>query len=171
MKARLQTIKTDPQGNVYLIVKCYEKWETKKQFEIHKGIDVDIQISPYSPKRSVKANAYMWKLIGLLSQKLHLTKDEIYLNLLREYGVYNTVSCKTAEKKKVIADWAKKGKGNISEVISEENGISTILQYHGTSSYSASQFSRLLDGLKQDCESVGIKTETPEEIARMLYEK
>ena len=39
---------------------------------------LSIEIKPYRAKRSLDANAYCWKLIGDLAERLNTTREEIY---------------------------------------------------------------------------------------------
>ena len=41
------------------------------------------EIKEYKQKRSLNANAYMWVLINEIANKVHLSKEEVYLNMLK----------------------------------------------------------------------------------------
>ena len=50
------------------------------------------EIKEYKQKRSLNANAYMWVLINEIANKVHLSKEEVYLNMLKSYGQSTIVS-------------------------------------------------------------------------------
>ena len=40
------------------------------------------KLEEYKEKRSLNANAYAWKLMDLIAEKIGSTKDEVYLSLI-----------------------------------------------------------------------------------------
>lgn len=61
------------------------------------------------------------------------------------------------------------GTGWITEQVdfSQNGKFVTIRCYYGSSQYNTKQMSRLIDNLVQDCISLGIPTETPEQIEKI----
>ena len=64
--------------------------------------------------------------------------------------------------------WNERGIAWFTEKV-QENGNKTIINaYYGSSSYNSKQMSRLIDGLMQDCRSVGILTPEDLEIEELI---
>lgn len=54
----------------------------------------DIAVKQRREKRSLDANAALWKMLSMMADKLHTTKDELYLEVLDRYGVFTHVVVK-----------------------------------------------------------------------------
>ena len=50
------------------------------------------EIKEYKEKRSLNANAYAWKLITEIGNILRKSKEEVYLQMLKDYGQQEMVS-------------------------------------------------------------------------------
>ena len=49
-----------------------------------------LEIKRKIKSRSLKANAYAWELMGQIAEKLNMSKEEVYENMLRDYGTIMT---------------------------------------------------------------------------------
>lgn len=133
----------------------------------NKGKSLDVEIKIHREKRSLDSNAYFWQLIGELAEKLNLSRSELYLHFLKEYGkvfdyllvVPEAVDRLTEEFRTVVEI----GKGKIGEREAVQLQV-----FYGSSSYTSAEMSRLIKGVVYECELQGIQTKTPEEIADML---
>ena len=63
-------------GNCEEIIKWLFAQDREKLFEIKE----------HKEKKSLRANAYAWHLIGLIADYLRTSKDEVYLTMLERYG-------------------------------------------------------------------------------------
>ena len=110
-------------------------------------------------KRSKSQNAYMWELIGKLADILRLSKEEVYLDLLKNYGqgIYVKIRAEI-NPKNYFKYYTKEG---------EDNNCIFYKVYRGSSEYDSKEMTILIDGLIQECKQVGIETLTPEQIAQM----
>ena len=52
------------------------------------------EVKEYKEKRSLDANAYAWVLLGKLQDRLHISKEDIYRDLIRNIGSYEVVPIK-----------------------------------------------------------------------------
>ena len=91
MKARANNVRfvTDETGGAELIFALTREnlplvrkglGELKRWLEKGKTLDVDVK--EHREKRSADANAYMWKLLEKMSEKLPESKDELYDKML-----------------------------------------------------------------------------------------
>lgn len=134
------------------------------------GKELDIAIKEYRPRRSKDANSFMWVLLDRLAAAVHSTKTEIYLNYVREYGVYKDFTLTEDEAKTFRVAWEKLGTGWPTEQVDyAPDGEHVVIRaYYGSSTYTTKRMSRLIDAIVQDCKAVGIETITPEELKSML---
>ena len=90
---------------------------------------------------------------------------EVHLNMLRDYGVHEVFSIMDS----VPIDGYFKyydiiGKGTV-------NGrtFKHVMVYKGSSQMDSTEFSHLIDGMRDECAAQGIDVATPEEIAEMKW--
>lgn len=130
---------------------------------------LSIEIKPYRARRSLDANAYAWVLIDKLSEKLNISKEDVYKEYIKHIGGNSEVVCvKSAAVERLCEGWQKNGIGWQTETFdSKISGCTNVILYYGSSCYNSAQMNRLLDLIIQDCHEHGIPTDTPDEIARM----
>ena len=155
----LLTIKGDKSTIGELVRKVNEKPHT-------------VDIEPLKKKRSLDANAYFWVLCDKLANALRSTSEEVYRELVQDYGVREVVPIKTEEVDGKGRMWASRGKGWIWEIhsIAKTDGYTNVIRYWGSSSYDSSQMARLIDGIISECKEQGIETMSDEEQARLIAE-
>ena len=120
------------------------------------GKEVNITISEPKEKRSLDSNAYFWLLVNKLADKLHTSKEEMYLKLLKDYGQSIVVTVKQG------LDLSQAG-FKYYEVLKDGliNGkpFTAYKVFIGSSQYTKEQMSVLIDGAVQECKELGIETE------------
>lgn len=131
---------------------------------------LSIEVKPYREKRSLDANAYFFVLADKLAERLHITKEEVYRNAIRDIGgVSETVCVKDEAVHRLCEGWSKNGLGWQTDTFpSKISGCTNVVLYYGSSTYDKEQMSRLIEHTVQDCHAVGIETRTPDEIANLL---
>lgn len=133
--------------------------------------DKKYEIKEYKEKRSLDANGYMWKLIGEISKKLRIEKEEIYRDAIRNIGVYEVIPVKNEAVNRFIEGWCHNGLGWICETTkSKLEGFTNILAYYGSSTYNTKEMSRLIDLIVQECKQLDIETMTPSELSILKEE-
>lgn len=122
-----------------------------------------IKIDKYKEMRSAKANAYAWTLIGKIANKLRVSKEDIYLQMLRRYGQSDMVS--------VVADVPVRHYFKYYEEAGESNLRGKLFKhykvYKGSSEMDTSEMSVFIDGIISEAKELNIQTDTPEQIAKM----
>lgn len=131
-----------------------------------------IKIGKFKKKRSLDANAYCFVLIGKLSEKTGVPKEEVYRKAIKEIGGnYDVVCVQDKAVESLCQAWRKNGLGWQTDTMpSKIDGCTNVVLYYGSSSYDTSTMCRLIDNIVQDCKAVGIETKTPEELASLLGE-
>ena len=127
-----------------------------------------VEIKQFRNKRSLDANAALWKMLSLMAEKLKTDKDELYLQMLERYGVFTHVIVKESAVKRVMEEW------RTSRVLGEVNvngktGVQ-IQCYYGSSTYDKKEFSVLLEGVISEAKELGIDFISKEEQAILIQE-
>lgn len=116
-------------------------------------------------RRSLTQNAYYWVMLNKLARKLRMPDSEVHMNMLRDYGVHEVFS--------ILDDVPIDGYFRYYDVIGRgySNGriFKHVRVYKGSSQMNSAEFSRLIDGLREECELQGIDVATPSEIAEMRW--
>lgn len=130
---------------------------------------LSIEIKPYREKRSLDANAYCWVLIDKISERIGEPKEDIYRDAIRKIGGVSEMVCVIdSAVERLCEGWRHNGIGWQTETMTSKlPGCTNVILYYGSSTYDTAQMSRLIDNIIQDCQALGIPTETPEQIERM----
>lgn len=155
---------------LHLTIKALPEYRaTVKQFcvDMTDGI-YTARLNKYRP-RSLNANAYFWVLADRLAEKTRIPKEEIYKAMVREIGGNSeTVCVRNKAVNRICEGWKHNGLGWITDTLpSKIEGCTNVILYYGSSTYDSAQMSRLIDLIVQECQSQGIETLTPEELARL----
>ena len=138
-----------------------QELQTLKAYE-----ELSVSLKKYRRKRSLDANAYCWALCSRIAEKVGSSKDEIYEQMLQDYGCfyeddegYIAVTVKSGvDMSKIGGHWK----------FYKDNGkFSSYLKIKGSSEYDSAEMSRFIDGIISEAKELGISTETPDEIERM----
>lgn len=163
MKARLSNLTFNLDGDSVLSIStkedCRGLWDN-----LH-DTDVEVVIKKHREGRGLSQNGMYWTYLSQLARKLGLSNAAMHNTLLRKYGwpekyddeiVYIMLpDTEEAEKKAIEADTyhlrptglTKPGKGG---------PYRAYMLMRGSSTYNTEEFSRLLDGLLEECREMGI---------------
>ena len=112
------------------------------------------EVKEVRQRRSMTQNAYYWSMLN----KLHL-------HMLREYGAYEVFSIREDVP---VAEYVKYY-DVIGTGVAGGKTFKHIRIYKGSSQMDSAEFSKLIDGMRQECEAQGIDVATPQEIASMRF--
>lgn len=132
--------------------------------------DLNVEIKKYRKKRSLTANAYLWKLLDDLAKVLKSTKEEVYHEAVRKVGLFDEFEMPREAVKPIATKWCKKGEGWQVEVSNHctDDGRRVVRFYSGSSVYDSLEFSRLIEYVVDECKELGIETRPQEEIDRLI---
>lgn len=126
--------------------------------------DKKYEIKEYKEKRSLNSNAYAWHLITELGNILRKSKEEIYLQILKDYGQSEIISMlSTISPEGYFKYYEKIGTGKINGKEFTHYKI-----FKGSSEFNSSEMSIFIDGIIQECRSVGIQTLEDLEIQELI---
>lgn len=123
------------------------------------------KIDHYRKKRSINANNYMWELVTKIADKLRVSKEEVYLQMLKRYGqstVVSVVDEAVAIFMKTVQYAEEFGKGTVNG-----KAFTHIKVFVGSSNYNTKEMSVLIDGIVSECNDLQIPTMTMNEIQRL----
>ena len=149
-------------GEVQITLSCRER---AALFEVEKlrGSLLTIIVKKFFKKRSRNANNLMWECLGRIAENRKVdTNWDIYLEMLRKYGIYTQMYVNEDDLPKIRLQWRE------LEVISTYEGTACILCYYGSHVYNTEEFSRLLEGIFNEMVAEGLQPPTSEEMRRSL---
>ena len=79
--------------------------------------DKQFEIKEYKQKRSLDSNAYCWVLLGKLQDKLHIPKEDIYRDLIKNIGSFEIIPVKNEAVERFRQAWSNHGLGWITETM------------------------------------------------------
>lgn len=140
-------------GNAEQIIHWLFNQDKDKLFEIKEN----------SKHRTLTQNAYAWSLINELANKLNISKEDMYLKMLKDFGQSTILSIKQEVD---ISGFFK-----YYEIIGESELNGKIFCHYkifkGSSQFDTKEMTVFLNGIIQECESVGIPTLTEEQIKKL----
>lgn len=140
-------------GNAEQIIKFLFNQDREKIFEIKE----------HKEKRTLNQNAYCWKLINEMGNKLNKSKEEVYKEMLKDYGQCEVVSMlSTISPNGYFKYYEEIGTG----IVNNKEFIHYKI-FKGSSEYDTKEMKIFIDGIIQECKQLGIETLTPEQIASM----
>lgn len=121
------------------------------------------EIKEYHKKRSLNSNSYCWALIGKIADVLRATKDEIYIQMLEDYGQSLLIPLEEGKKPDGFFKYFK----YITK--SELNGKKAdwYKVFKGSSNYDSKEMAVLIDGIIYEAQELGIETIPPDEVEKL----
>lgn len=170
LTAKLNRLEQTFKG-VFLIFEIQERDLAQQCVDELSDKELTVTVKRKVKRRSLSANAYAWKLIGLISDKLRNSKEETYIEMLKRYG-------------QILED--EKGQPLVFSVRSDID-VTSLYKYidiighgnvngkpfthyralKGTSEFTTEEMSIFIDGVISEAKELGIETLPPEELARM----
>lgn len=128
--------------------------------ETFKDKELLISVKTFSKRRSLSQNAYMWFLLGELAIKLHLPKEEVYKNYIKDYGLFEIIPIKDQAVEMFVKTWKSRGLGWVSEALkpSKIAEYTNVIVYYGTSIYQSKDMRRIIEAIIKDCKEFNIST-------------
>ena len=122
------------------------------------------EIKPYYKKRSLNSNAYLWLLCTKIADIMNLSKEEVYVRMLEDYGVSILVPLTPDRRPEVYFKYFKYfDKGQL-------NGRPCVWYkvFKGSSEYDSIEMTHLLNGVVEEAKNLGIVTLDELELKEML---
>lgn len=129
---------------------------------------LSLVLTIFREKRSLDANAYMWVLCKKVADILNSSKEEIYIEMLKRYGVFTHGIFASEAVKRIKQEW--RACIELGEVtVNGHTGIQLQL-YYGSSTYDTKEMSVLINGIVDECKALEIETLPETEIKSLCEE-
>ena len=105
----------------------------------------------------------MWEIISKIADIQRLSKEDVYLQMLKDYGQSEIISMlSTINPKGYLKYYEEIGNGQVNG-----KDFTHYKVYKGSSEYDSKEMSILIDGVIQEAKQLDIETLTPQQIAEM----
>lgn len=132
-------------------------------FKLDRDKEYQVEIKEYKQKRSLNANAYAWVLINKIANEMRLSKEEVYLNMLKHYGQSQVVS--------IVSEVNITGYFKYYEIIGtstlNNKEFNHIRVFKGSSEYDTKEMSIFIDGIVQEAKQLDIEVLTPNQLIEL----
>ena len=161
LKGKINNISLNIDGQPILYLDIFDKRSLLAEYEpLMKEELLDIDIKKYRTKRSLNANNYMWSLINEMANVLRVSKEEVYLLMLKRYGQSEIISAYSHIN---ISGYFKYYDIAGTTVLNGKD-FTHYKIYKGSSEYDTREMSVLIDGVVSECKELGIETMTPNDL-------
>lgn len=127
------------------------------------GKNIDCKIELMSKKKTLSANAYLWKLCSEVACKVgNITKEDVYRKAIKERGIFEQREIENIEA--FNEKWDNIGVGFFTEKISP----CIYNTYYGSSVYNRRELSAVIDYVVEEAREQGIETMTIDEQKELL---
>jgi len=127
-----------------------------------------VEVTEYKESRSLKANAYMWKLASMIGNKIGNTKEFVYFKALKD-----SATDKTFESGFMLKTAFERMQSRYkyieieSEMIRNEKEWVEYKYYYGSSTFNSKEMYNLIMELRREGIEQGLDVRTPSEIQEM----
>lgn len=133
------------------------------QYLFEQDRDKLFEIKEYKEKRSLSQNAYAWKLINEIGNKIGKSKEELYVEMLKDYGQHEVISMlSTIDPKGYFKYYEVIGTGIVNDKEFTHYKI-----FKGSSEFNTLEMKIFIDGVIQEATQLGIPTITEKELESM----
>ncbi len=129
------------------------------------GAEKQFECKEHKKRRSLTQNAYYWAMLNQLARTMRTSDSDLHKQMLRDYGVCEVMSLSLS----VPLDdyFTYFDVVGMDYVEGEERRVVKV--YKGSSRMDSAEFTRLIEGMRYECEQQGIQVMTPEEISRLRF--
>lgn len=127
---------------------------------LKQGKEVGVTVEQIRKRRSLDANAYFHVLCDKIAAKTQLSMDEVKVNMVVNYGTPKYIVSVPSDAK-IEEIWA------YTRYVGEVDGQSQYMLYKQTHTLTSAEMARLINGVVQEAQQLGIETLTPAELATM----
>lgn len=163
----VEAYKAFPSGEYRITFSVNERDAVEACSELQ-NILLQVKAVKYRKKRSVDANALLWKCLTEMAAKLNCDKWEVYLQELKHFGKCVPLTIQKDALEVFKQTWRE------IEIVGEFEAYGqkmvSLICYFGSHLYNTEEFSRLLNGVIQDMKDMGLQPPPSEDMRRSLEE-
>lgn len=130
----------------------------------------ELEVKQCLVKRTPKANAYCWELMTKIAEVLNTSKEEVYEEMLASYGA--NLTDKNGEIITISTKQEVKSNEDLHIAFIGSSYLNDKKFYHyrlikGSSRYNSKEMFIFIEGIKSECDNLGIETRPIEEIRNL----
>ncbi len=116
--------------------------------------NISVEVKKYRKPRTLDQNALLWAIETKIAHVLKTTPKEVHKSNLLDYGVKIGEAIMRQE---LAEKWCKNNYCTIINAYKKKGvNLAKIAIYKGSSEYTTEEFSRLVDGVLEECKQLGI---------------
>lgn len=161
LKANKFELKKTVDGDTEVILTIDDKkniiFKRLKENKALNNTVLEVELNKFRVKRKVEHNALFWDMCNYLADFINdplLTPNDIYKDLIRDYGVSTIYPIQDEILDMFIKSWESRGMGWLTEIQRKSNlkgDYTNIKCWFGSSVYDSKMMWKLVEGLKQMC--------------------
>ena len=136
--------------------------------------ELSIEIKEFRKRRSLDANACCWAICDKIGKAISppIPKEDVYRRAIRDVGEYEPLPIRDDAAEAFCEKWAHKGVGWFADIVGDSklSGYKLVFAYYGSSVYSTSEMSILVDYLVDEAKQMGLTILTKSEIELLKSE-
>lgn len=161
-RSKINSIQHDYTTNEYALILRIPKTSIEAADSL-KDKDIEVEVKKYSPKRTQQANRLLWKCLGIFADAIGVDNWAAYLYMLKRYGQFTQIEI-SKEAYETFKQYYR-----ACEIIGETETRYIVNCYYGSHEYSTKDFSRLINGVIDEMNEMGLHLPmTEEELERSL---
>ena len=121
------------------------------------------ELREYHKRKTLSQNAYAWVLINEIANKINKSKEQVYLQMLKDYGQRTEILLKADVKVKTYFKYYEA----VNKIKKNDIEFIEYYLYKGSSQFDSKEMSIFIDGIVEEAKQLGIQTMTPNEIRKM----
>lgn len=121
------------------------------------------ELREYHKRKTLSQNAYAWVLINEIANKINKSKEQVYLQMLKDYGQRTEILLKADVKVKTYFKYYEA----INKIKKNDIEFIEYYLYKGSSQFDSKEMSIFIDGIVEEAKQLGIQTMTPNEIRKL----
>lgn len=126
-----------------------------------------VRIARARKGRSLDANAYFWACVQILASATRQSKDDVYIQLLRRYGVYTPLVVREDALDRLRSVWREIEV--LGDTTTETGAVGkSVLAYYGSSTYDSREMSRLIEGTVSEIQEMGLTAPPTRDMEELL---
>ena len=113
-----------------------------------------------------------WSLCSALAETCNVSNDEMYLQLLERYGVFEIITIAKGDSEETFDLFAKEYKliDKLGDACVNGKNVAQYRCFIGSSQYNTKQMSRLLKGVISECQELNIPTDPKDDVDKAIKE-
>lgn len=124
-----------------------------------------VTVDKLKKPRSLDANALCWELCTRIAEALGESKEAVYKIAVAEGNEYAPLWIKANAVQDFCKTWESRGIGWPTTVVDTKGDMCLVFAYYGSSTYSTSAMSALINRLMQDARQLGVEVISERELS------